>query len=408
MIKKIDNKLLLLTIKAKMNIEAIMIYNNEHLLYHCEYKTNIFFNYHKKNLKIPVTTVDEFNVLLKKILENNTNNNILTLENNKLIYKIMNYNEGDLYKENNLYETSSVYISNSYTYEAIDQFIAMSENEEIINYIKNVDDLNYNYGMLHTSTKLFDIIFNNKTDMNLISYIFEHEYTQYSMFTLLILLLKLNFEDMKMITHKYKYDKRSLLTYMFSLFGFDNNNIKNQTTEYLISLLLNYQRLDEMINLIISYMNPEDVKEFLILNISYLKNISYAELHNIIKYIKDNNIVSILHNDVDNTTFVSKIIDYDNIYFLKTNKMDIVAKCKNLVYLEFEGENINGISAIPYFLTMCKFNNCHITHELLVYLFTGDNPYNLYLLFNNCTFDKHIINKLHQKKMHNPLILNFS
>ena len=384
-------------IKAKMEVEAVEIFNDNTLLYSYNYKTNDFYDANNKKLKLPITNIDEFTILLKSILEKNIDNS-LSFENNKLKYKITNYNEVI-----ELYELDK-YIAKNYSYDSIVEFITNSSNETIIDYIENVDDLKYEYCELSKTNykpiQLLDIIFYYNQNINLISYIFEHKNNpEYFFFnSLLKLFVAIKFDDMVNLT--LKYTTFNIFNYLNLLLSVKDNVTTNQ--EKIIqddaNLFFNYEKKYEMFSHFLinaPCIYTPDIYTYLNGHIYYLRNTTQnTEMYNAINYIKNTNLISMMYDKNLNMVITNKIIDFNNIYFLKTNNMKIVEKCKNLVYLEYEGDNIDGISNVEHILSFYVFKNCKINYELLTHLFSIHKNISIDFVFQNCTIDKCIIDKL--------------
>ena len=374
-----------------MNIEGVEILNGDILLYSYNYKNDTFHDNVNKKLINPITTKEQFAMLLKTILDNNIETS-LTFNNNKLQCKITNYKE-----VSELYELDK-YVAKNFNYNTIVEFITNSTNEQIIDYIEKVDNLKYEYYELSKPMKLLDIIFHHNKNYDLVSYILEHKYNveYYHFNSLLKLLITMEFENMVKLTLKCPPE-----CYVFGLINVlflanDNLTIQEQIIQDDANLLFSYERRYEMFNhLLMNTPNTLDIYSYLRQHIFYLRNTTQnIEIHNAMNYIKNTNLISMMYDKNINMVVADKIVDFNKIYFLKTNNMKIVKKCKNLVYLEYENDDIDGISDVEHISNFYKFKNCKISCELLTYLFTIEKNIYIDIIFQNCIIDEYIIDKL--------------
>ena len=388
-----DEQFSLIENRTKINADNIEIIINDVPKYQLNTNFIMFENNNNNTYKLHNTNLEEINELLLNLLKINDGNYLLTVKNNRLTY-IFNENKTKHKLINNKY------VASGHTYESIIEFITTGSNEEIINYIENVDNLKYTYASPSPSlemnkfkpVKLIDIIFYYNANIDLLMYIFDH-YSNNDYYTntaLMYLFSKQKLEIVKIILQKCNNDSVQIFN-LISLCGCNGNEFFSQFKTILLDNIEKY----EIFNYIV--MNSKYTSFFLRNHINYLYNSQDNDEYKFINYVKNQNLISMMYDDNLEMIITDNFIDFDKIYFLRTNKIDIVNKCKNLVYLEYENNNIDGLSNVDKIFGMYKFKNCNINYELLAYLLNIliiREYRTIHFEFQNCIIDEFVLNKI--------------
>ena len=429
-------------IKAKMEVTPTFIKNDllhvqcieiintnvNTILYSYNYKTNNFYDASNKKLKTPITNIDELTVLVEIILKHNTDYTLI-LTDNKLKYLITNYNE-----VSELYEKEK-YIAKNHTFKSIVEFITNSSNETIIDYIENVDDLEYYYckfddddnnkpivvfkfNSVYTNCgysqdkycSIIDLIFIYNHNLELIEYICTKDYQQFNIHFLVYFILIIDIDTLRNLIHKPLFDNLllknyhlfSILTSLEYIYHDDMFNCKINN-----ELFRNHKHKYLLYSYLIHKNKPHDIKQRLEYqvysgNFHMFKN---TELYKMMEYVKNVNLITIMYNKELDMFITDSNIIFDKIYFLKTNSIDIFKKCNNLVYLEYEGDNIDGIEYINNVLSIYKFKNCKINLGFIIHLLCLCTK-NIDIEFDNCIIDDITMQKLKNlKRLKNNMTL---